>query len=85
MNRICACDNFNWEEVPTPILDAVENPLCLKNLSLKVSYKFQNIFIFLLLVLQHCTFELTASHSLNNNLHRNSSNWQMKSVWICLL
>ena len=30
-------DDFYWEKVPTPILDAVENPLCLKNLSLKVS------------------------------------------------
>ncbi|KAK7311858.1 hypothetical protein RJT34_10280 [Clitoria ternatea] len=28
-------DDCYWEEVPTPILDTVENPLCLKNLSLK--------------------------------------------------
>ena len=39
-DRRCALpdfDDFYWEKVPTPILDAVENPLCLKNLSLKVS------------------------------------------------
>ncbi|KAK7283065.1 hypothetical protein RIF29_12312 [Crotalaria pallida] len=38
IDRICAqpdFDDFYWEKVPTPILDVVENPLCLKNLSLK--------------------------------------------------
>ncbi|KAK7351404.1 hypothetical protein VNO77_10838 [Canavalia gladiata] len=28
-------DGCYWEKVPTPILDTVENPLCLKNLTLK--------------------------------------------------
>ncbi|KAE9586974.1 putative 1-deoxy-D-xylulose-5-phosphate synthase [Lupinus albus] len=38
IDRICArpdIDDFFWDKVPTPILDMVENPLCLKNLSLK--------------------------------------------------
>ncbi|KAF7817227.1 putative 1-deoxy-D-xylulose-5-phosphate synthase, chloroplastic [Senna tora] len=38
IDRICALpniDDFYWEKSPTPILDAVENPLCLKNLTLK--------------------------------------------------
>ncbi|OIW15066.1 hypothetical protein TanjilG_13993 [Lupinus angustifolius] len=38
IDRICArpdIDDFFWEKVPTPILDMVENPLFLKNLSLK--------------------------------------------------
>ncbi|CAJ2643492.1 unnamed protein product [Trifolium pratense] len=38
IHRICArpdIDDFYWEKVPTPILDTVESPLCLKNLSLR--------------------------------------------------
>ncbi|XP_028752308.1 probable 1-deoxy-D-xylulose-5-phosphate synthase, chloroplastic [Neltuma alba] len=38
VDRICArpnIDDFSWEKVPTPMLDAIDNPLCLKNLSLK--------------------------------------------------
>lgn len=30
-------DDFSWEKLPTPMLDAIDNPLCLKNLSIKVS------------------------------------------------
>jgi 1-deoxy-D-xylulose-5-phosphate synthase len=36
IHRVCArpdIDDFYWEKVPTPILDTVQNPLCLKNLS----------------------------------------------------
>ena len=29
-------DDFSWEKLPTPMLDAIDNPLCLKNLSIKV-------------------------------------------------
>ncbi|KAK7352738.1 hypothetical protein VNO80_18166 [Phaseolus coccineus] len=38
VDRVCAqldSDDYYWEKVPTPILDMVENPLYLKNLSLK--------------------------------------------------
>ncbi|XP_014501817.1 probable 1-deoxy-D-xylulose-5-phosphate synthase, chloroplastic [Vigna radiata var. radiata] len=38
VDRVCAqFDNadYYWEKVPTPILDMVENPLCLKNFSIK--------------------------------------------------
>ncbi|XP_061346248.1 probable 1-deoxy-D-xylulose-5-phosphate synthase, chloroplastic [Gastrolobium bilobum] len=38
VDRVCALpdiDDFYWEKFPTPILDTVENPICLKNLSLK--------------------------------------------------
>lgn len=38
VDRICArpnIDDFSWEKVPTPMLDAIDSPLCLKNLSLK--------------------------------------------------
>ncbi|KAK4274412.1 hypothetical protein QN277_017633 [Acacia crassicarpa] len=38
VDRICArpnIDDFSWEKLPTPLLDAIDNPLCLKNLSLK--------------------------------------------------
>ncbi|RYQ94565.1 hypothetical protein Ahy_B08g089503 isoform D [Arachis hypogaea] len=38
MDRVCArpdIDDFYWEKVSTPILDTIENPICLKNLSLK--------------------------------------------------
>lgn len=36
IHRVCSrpdIDDFYWEKVPTPILDTVQNPLCLKNLS----------------------------------------------------
>jgi len=36
IHRVCArpdIDDFYWEKVPTPILDTIQNPLCLKNLS----------------------------------------------------
>ncbi|CAJ1973748.1 unnamed protein product [Sphenostylis stenocarpa] len=38
VDRVCAqldSDDYYWEKVPTPILDMVENPFCLKKLSLK--------------------------------------------------
>lgn len=46
-------DDYYREKVPTPILDMVENPLCLKNLSLQVSCKLVIIFIILILLLHH--------------------------------
>lgn len=51
VDRVCAqFDNadYYWEKVPTPILDMVENPLCLKNFSIKVNCKLIIIFILLL-------------------------------------
>jgi len=51
VDRVCAqldSDDYHWEKVPTPILDMVENPLYLKNLSLKVNCKLVIIFILLL-------------------------------------
>jgi len=50
VDRVCAQldgDDY-WEKVPTPILDMVENPLYLKNLSLKVNCKLVIISILLL-------------------------------------
>ncbi|XP_058785845.1 probable 1-deoxy-D-xylulose-5-phosphate synthase, chloroplastic isoform X1 [Vicia villosa] len=38
VHRVCArpdIDDFYWEKEPTPILDTIESPLCLKNLSLR--------------------------------------------------
>lgn len=38
VNRICSLpdiDDLFWEKVPTPILDVVENPMHLKNLTIK--------------------------------------------------
>lgn len=51
VDRVCAqldSDDYYWEKVPTPILDNVENPLCLKNLSIKVNCKLVIIFVLLL-------------------------------------
>lgn len=39
VNRICSLpdiDDLFWEKIPTPILDVVENPIHLKNLTTKV-------------------------------------------------
>lgn len=66
IDRICArldIDDFYWEKVPTPILDVVENPLCLKNLSLKVSCMLFKIF-----ASSVCTCSLALSNSQNNSL-----------------
>ncbi|XP_044471945.1 probable 1-deoxy-D-xylulose-5-phosphate synthase, chloroplastic [Mangifera indica] len=38
VGQICSLhdfDDFFWEKTPTPILDAIENPICLKNFTLK--------------------------------------------------
>ncbi|XP_031257684.1 probable 1-deoxy-D-xylulose-5-phosphate synthase, chloroplastic isoform X2 [Pistacia vera] len=38
VSRICSLpdfDDFFWEKTPTPMLDAIENPICLKNFTLK--------------------------------------------------
>lgn len=52
-------DDFFWEKVPTPILDVVENPIHLKNLSIKVykmdwdslrlyiTFKLKTLFLYL--------------------------------------
>lgn len=75
-DRVCArpdIDDFYWEneKVPTPILDTIENPLCLKNLSLKVICKLFSIFIFIVLVLHHLYLQSCSILYLNNCLFRN--------------
>lgn len=47
---------FFSEEVSTPILDSVENPIHLKNLSLKVSFEAFTYFAFLVIL------KFTATH-----------------------